>query len=191
MGKRMLLGVTAILQLWAMSTANIQEYFTNQLLSQVEIPQGLGAEHRLPRTFCRNKFGENWAGCCNENFDCVTTDRTDYCVYNNSIIRPDPQFCRNQRLSCFHCCIEGQGCANKIACDNYFEDNRQNAFLIAIVIYCTSSVALISFMILIALRYIRLGNVKELKKRHKVLSDNAQVSEAVSANDSRISSPDD
>ena len=108
--------------------------------------------------------------CCGETFDCLNRDSESSCVYNNTI-KPEENICISQSSSCYYCCFS-KTCNNRKACENHYKDVEDNIILIFIIHSCLFLVAIIAFIILVALRKIRLNRVKELKLNHKYLTNN-------------------
>ena len=132
--------------------------------------QGSSLECNL--TYCHSESkGEKNPICCSESFNCLTEESKDLCVYSNSSVVKNSNFCLTQAHSCYYCCFNNT-CNNRKACENHFADFRQDAFLIFVFVVCLFMVAIITFTIFAAIRQIRLNKVSELKKKHKILSNN-------------------
>ena len=138
--------------------------------SAAKLPFGLKASMECSESKCEQEY-VNDAVCCGENFGCLKNDSKDLCVFRFAKLQiPDPDFCQSQYSTCYYCCFDNK-CNNSKACSTHFEDFRQNATLIFIFTLCLFLVAVITFTVFVAIRQIRLNKVKELKSKHRILSN--------------------
>ena len=147
-----------------------------------------GPEKKCDLELCTLELGEK-AECCSENFRCLRKSEADLCVYNGTITSQAKNFCRDQFSKCYYCCFDNK-CNNKRACENHFIDFQQNALLVFITTVCMFIVALITYTVFAAIRRIRLNKVKELKNKHKILTNNTMTNNQTSRNTEEIDGED-
>src|SRR3990167_700762 len=124
------------------------------------------------------------SGCCGSSFQCLELGLQSQCVYKNgTITRPDDYFCRTQPTKCFYCCY-GNSCNNEAACSNHLSKYQAIADGISLFFIGLFVFAIVSCIILLALRHIRLKRVRKLKQRHARL---AKISLQDTSNNSKSS----